>query len=306
MIYKQKGLIFCWAFVVLQGCLMFSACAREEQKPVGAATSAVELGYQVIAEYPHNPKAFTQGLILQGETLVETSGLYRQSFIEKYNASTNERVAYQDLPARIFAEGLVDLGPHYWVLTWHQGKVLVLDSETLAVVKVHSYDGQGWGLTKNDEMFFQSDGTSLIKLRDFKDFSLKASINVTEGGKSWRNLNELEFAEGYLWANVWQEPYILAIDPNTGEVKAKADLSELVKLNHTMPQMSVLNGIAYDPMDKTFWITGKYWPKRYKIKWLWPSQNQKTVKSNEKGNREDKGEDSERPLNDENLQSNIP
>lgn len=230
----------------------------------------VELGYQVLQTLPHDSRTFTQGLLLQGDTLVETSGLYGQSFIVRYDLNTGVQRQFKRFPARYFAEGVADYRGHLYVLTWKAGVLMQLDEQSLAVVGTHQYEGEGWGLTHDNRHFIVSNGSDRLQFRDLRTFKSVRELRVVDPDRTWKNLNELEFADNLIWANVWQTSSILAINPEDGRVKGILDLSRLTRVNSTRPGDSVLNGIAFNPATGTFWVTGKLWPNRYEIRIEWP------------------------------------
>ncbi len=240
------------------------------------ADAPQELTYTILRQLPHDPHLFTQGLITQGlvtqgKVLVESGGGYGRSVVRRYNPGTGTILTQARFPANVFAEGIAQVDDQLLVLTWREGISYRLDAESLKLMAIHKFEGEGWGLTFDGHKLIMSDGSDQLIRRDPEDFSVLGSVPVTGGDQRWENLNELEFADGYVWANIWQDNRIIAIDPDTGMVKAVLDLSALVELNSTQPRHSVLNGIAYDSDRDAFWITGKLWPRLYLIKVKWPS-----------------------------------
>ena len=240
-----------------------------------AAEAPHILTYDILQEQTHDPRLFTQGLITQGELLVETSGGYGQSVIRRYRVDTGAILNQARFPANVFAEGATQVNDQLYVLTWREGVSYRLDATTLELREKYTFEGEGWGLTYDGQHLIMSDGSDRLTWRNPDNFAALDTMSVTGDGKHWHKLNELEYAEGYIWANIWQDSRILAIDPQSGAVKGILDLGELVKLNSRQPQHSVLNGIAYDSQLKAFWITGKLWPRRYLIKINWPQPDGK-------------------------------
>jgi glutamine cyclotransferase len=244
----------------------------------GETTPPANLTYTLLEEAEHDPRLFTQGLILLGGDLIETSGGYGESLVRRYDADTGTIHAEQKLAPELFAEGIARAAEHLWVLTWREQVALKLDGESLAVLEQKKYRGEGWGLTSDGKQLIMSDGSNKLTLRQPGSFDKTGAITVhspIEGrGKrrSWHNLNELEYAHGLVWANVWQDSRILAIDPAEGSVRGILDLQPLVARNNYRPGHSVLNGIAYDADQDAFWVTGKLWPKRYRIRVHWPQE----------------------------------
>lgn len=254
---------------------LFAHAAPQFKEAQAQASPPKQLRFEILAEQPHDSTAFTQGFAFHRGRFFESAGLYQQSRVFIYDA--NNRVQReQQLPAQVFAEGLSVVGEKVFVLTWREQKAFVFDANTLAPIQTFTYQGEGWGMTFDGRRLITSDGSDVLRFRDVSDFSIKAEITVRGGGRAWRNLNELEYAKGLVWANVWMSEHIIAIDPRSGEVKAVVDLSALVAAHAAAipPSASsadnVLNGIAYDPADGSFWVTGKRWHKRYRLRLIWP------------------------------------
>lgn len=244
------------------------------------------LDYEVLQQAPHDPKLFTQGLLIEGDMLLESAGGYGQSLVRRYHAATGATDEEVRLPAHVFAEGIALTDERLYLLTWREGIAFVLDVKTLAIRDSIKYTGEGWGLTYDGKRLIMSNGSDKLIMRDAKDFSVIGTLPVTGGGKAWHKLNELEYAAGFIWANLWQDNRILAIDPQYGTVAGILDLTELVKLNSSRPGHSVLNGIAYDPNRDAFWVTGKLWPRRYLLKVIWPESPRAQSEQASSGNSE--------------------
>ncbi len=233
---------------------------------VASAAAPVPLSYEILQTRKHDAGSFTQGLLQDENGLLwESSGLYRRSFIQVYDPVGETAVKRQSLPSKIFAEGIALLGDRLYVLTWKAGLLLVLDRDSLQTVQTHLYEGEGWGLTHDGSQFFMSNGSDKLLLRDDQTFAVQQTLEVRDAKRRWSNLNELEYAEGLIWANVWQTPYVIAIDPTSGQVRAKVDFTELVEVNSRQPGHTVLNGVAYNPVRGSFWVTGKLWPNLYEV-----------------------------------------
>jgi glutamine cyclotransferase len=251
--------ILCWVLVVLVVLRVASAWGE-----------SVPLVFQVLATKDHDRRIFTQGLVLNGKLMTESSGLYGKSFLVQYDVDSGAVLRRIGLPREYFAEGITEFNGRFYLLTWQAGRVLVFDARSLQQVATQPYQGEGWGIAHNGQHLITSNGSDTLSLRNAADFSVVDTLHVKDGDSPWHQLNELDYAEDLIWANVWQQPVILAIDPATGQVKGKADLSDLVKPNNSHPGQSVLNGIAYDPEQRAFWITGKWWAKRYLVRFEWP------------------------------------
>lgn len=239
------------------------------------ATAAEELAYDIIAERTHKPILFTQGLLVDGDYFYETSGLYNRSMLVTYPiaepASTWAKISApftkkQTIPSNYFAEGLALLDGKLYVLTWMEKTLLVYDKATLNYERSMAYTGEGWGLATDGKVLIRSDGSATVYIHNPKDFTVIGTLIVKDGSQEVTQLNELEYANGFLWANVWHQDRILKIDMDTGQVLAQLNLAPLkakVKLDNSE---QVLNGIAWDPARKAFWVTGKQWPAMFLVK----------------------------------------
>lgn len=239
------------------------------------AVAADAISYQVVAERTHKPQLFTQGLLVDGDHFYETSGLYFKSLLVTYpveeSGSTWAKISApftrkQKIPDHYFAEGLALLADKLYVLTWMEKTLLVYDKNTLNYLTSMTYTGEGWGLATDGNMLIRSDGSANLYFHQPDDFALVRTITVTDGGQPINQLNELEYVDGVLWANVWHQDVILKIDPKSGKVLGQLDLSALKQTLSLTNSEQVLNGIAWDPQRKGFWVTGKQWPKMFLIK----------------------------------------
>lgn len=227
--------------------------------------AAGEAGYRVLETVEHDPTFFTQGFELHNEIVYESSGLYGQSKVRKYRLSSNQSLAQTQLPSRYFAEGITLLKDTLYLLTWKENTLLLLDPDNLKKRAELKYDGEGWGLANNGNHLIMSDGSDTIYFRNATTFEIEHQIKVKWGQQSISRINELEFAQGYIWANVFQSPVILKINPVNGDVAAIYDLQKIAQIHTNGRDERVLNGIAYDKDKKAFWITGKLWSSRYLV-----------------------------------------
>ena len=195
---------------------------------------------------------------------IVSSGLYGQSFVARLDAKMT-MVGGIKLPKHYFAEGLTFIDDHIYLLTWKAGTLLKLDKD-LQLVSSYRYDGEGWGLAYNGQHLLMSDGSARIQFRDPTDFSVVKTLDVRFNGEALSNINELEYAQGALWANVWHSDRIYKISPETGEVLGDWDLSGLRQNENALSREAVLNGIAYDKNKNAFWVTGKLWQRQYLVK----------------------------------------
>ena len=231
----------------------------------GARSGTVErLSIKILAVYPHDPGAFTQGLVWDGGMLYESTGLYGKSSLRRVEPISGEVLERRLVDPNLFGEGLALVDDRLLQLTWKAGIVLVYDLATLELIDEYGFNGEGWGLAYDGHRLVMSDGSSRLTLRDLDDFRWRATVEVQLEGKPVIHLNELELAEGELYANVWGQERIVRMDPDTGTVNAVIDAASLLSRDERA-RVDVLNGIAYDPVSKTFWLTGKFWPKMFQV-----------------------------------------
>lgn len=228
-------------------------------------TGAPMAGYQVVRTYPHDPLAFTQGLVYLDGVLYEGTGLNGRSSIRKVKLETGEVLQIQRLEERYFGEGIAVYGDTLVQLTWQSGIGFVYDRQSFQRARTFTYSGEGWGLTHDGSRLIMSDGTSVLRFLDPKTFKQTGKLQVKDGGRPVEHLNELEIVKGEIFANVWQLERIARISPGTGQVTGWIDVSGLLTPREAM-SVDVLNGIAYDPAGDRLFVTGKLWPKIFQIK----------------------------------------
>lgn len=247
-----------------------SACAPSPAAPHGQAPV---YSYKVVARHPHDPQAFTQGLIWKDGHLYESTGLTGRSTVRKVDLVSGRVLLRKDLPADVFGEGLTDRGEQLLVLSWTNGAGYVLDRADLSFVDAFAYPGEGWGLTHSADTVYMSDGTAQIRLLDPATLRERSRIEVTDNGRAIDRLNELEWVEGEIYANIWQTDRIARIDPKTGKVRAWIDLSGLLREHGSGGRgADVLNGIAYDASGDRLFVTGKLWPDLFQIELVPPAK----------------------------------
>jgi glutamine cyclotransferase len=224
-------------------------------------------GYQIVHTYPHDPRAFTQGLLYVDGHLYESTGLNGRSSIRMVDLSTGRVLQKYDLPSEYFGEGLTDWGSTLVQLTWQAHKGFVYDRFTFSLLRTFSYDGEGWGLTHDQAQLILSDGTSYLRFLDPKSFKETRRIHVVgNNGQGIEDLNELEYVHGEIYANIWHSDRIARISPKTGKVLGWIDLAGLMDKQQIANPDAVLNGIAYDAKDNRLFVTGKLWPKLFEIR----------------------------------------
>ncbi len=229
-----------------------------------AAAAEVRLTLEVVATYPHDPAAFTQGLLWHRGRLYESTGMYGTSSLREVELASGRIVRRLELAPDQFAEGLALAGGELFQLSYQGEYGWVWDVETFTRVREFTYRGEGWGLTFDGSSLIQSDGSSRLTFRSPADFSVLRELPVVRAGRPQFYLNELEWVNGEIWANVWQSDEILRIDPRTGLVTGSVDASQLLSPAERR-RTDVLNGIAWDAERGLFLLTGKYWPKLFAV-----------------------------------------
>ena len=219
----------------------------------------------MVAELPHSTSAYTQGLQWEGGVFYEGTGLNGRSELRVVNPATGEALKRVSLDRNYFGEGITLLGDRIYQLTWTSGKAFVYDKATLRKVGEHSYEGEGWGITTDGTLLYTSDGTDRITVRNPRTFKAERTIEVRNAGRKLGMLNELEWIEGEIWANVYMTDQIVRINPESGAVVGIVDLTGLQAPSDRKWQDDVLNGIAWDASARRLFVTGKNWNKIYQI-----------------------------------------
>ena len=234
-----------------------------------ATSQAVEptfYTYEVVAEYPHLRTSYTQGLQFVDGELWEGTGEYGRSQLLRTDLATGKVLQSKKLSKEEFGEGITVLGNKIYQLTWLNGKLHIYDKATLRHLATHTYKGEGWGLTTDGEKLYMSDGTNAIRVLNPETLAQERRFGVTLRGQSLQNLNELEWIDGKIWANVYTTDYIVIINPENGAVEGVVDLSGILPASEQDSKTDVLNGIAYDATTKRIFVTGKNWSKLFEIR----------------------------------------
>lgn len=224
--------------------------------------------YKVIEVYPHDTKAFTQGLLWHDGKLYESTGRYGVSEVREVELETGEVLKSRKLEDKYFGEGLAAVGGNLIQLTWRSQTGFVYSVQNLEPIRSFKYEGEGWGLTYNGKHLIKSDGSSTLTFLDPRSFNRIAELEVYDDKGPVIKLNELEYIDGKIYANVWGTDRIAIIEPATGRVEAWIDLTGLLSREYKTSYADVLNGIAYDSESKKLFITGKLWPKIFEIEIL--------------------------------------
>lgn len=249
---------------------LIAAAALTALAPGLPARAAVPVyGYEIVHTYPHDTQAFTEGLFYLNGFLYESTGIEHQSSIRKEKLETGEVLQKIDVPPQYFGEGIVNWKHHLISLTWKTQVGFVYDLNTLKLQRRFAYRGEGWALTQDGKRLIMSDGTPELRFLDPDSLQETGRITVTYEGKPLRQVNELEWVKGRIYANVWQTNMMILIEPASGAVTGVVDLSGLLGTAPLPPGPdSVLNGIAYDSIHDRLFVTGKNWPKLFEIRVL--------------------------------------
>ena len=229
-----------------------------------AAPAPVNYSYRIVATYPHDQRAFTQGLFYLNGRLYESTGQVGESTIRQVRFEDGQVLQSVPIPAHQFGEGIVNWNDQIISITWQGGTGYRWDLRTLRQLGEWRYEGEGWGLTQNGTDIIMSDGSSALRFLDPATLAERRRITVTRDGAEVTQLNELEWVNGEIFANVWQTPLIVRIDPASGRVTGVIDLTPLARENGDSSDR-VLNGIAYDAQRDRLFVTGKLWPRLYEI-----------------------------------------
>lgn len=220
---------------------------------------------RVVHRYPHDPRAFTEGLLFRDGSLFESIGLEGRSEVRRVDLTTGAVRARAPIPASEFGEGLASWKDELVSLTWHGGVAHRWDARTLRAKGVGRFVGEGWGLASDGRTLVHSDGSAILRFLDPATLAVRRTVTVTLRGKPVDQVNELEAVDGAVLANVWHTPYLLRIDPASGRVTGLVDLRPVVAQVAVTDPEAVANGIAYDPKARRLFVTGKLWPALFEI-----------------------------------------
>ena len=263
--------VFLIGLLLLAGAALACSSSGSEQSlptPSPSPTPVVisHYGYEVVNVYPHNPGAFTEGLLYEDGFLYESTGLKGRSSLRKVELETGKVLQEVDLAAQYYGEGIALYNQKIVQLTWQQHTGFVYDKSSFALLREFDYPTEGWGITYDGERLIMSDGTSTLHFLDPETFKEIGSVQVFDDSGPVVNLNELEYVNGEIYANVWLTDRIAMIDPRTGRVLGWVDLTGLLSAEDLSQPVNVLNGIAYDAEHNRLFVTGKFWPKLFEIK----------------------------------------
>lgn len=248
---------------------IINSCNDADGNDEGSTTQPpppLNLSYFIGSSFPHDTSSYTQGLAFHEGELYESTGHYGKSKLLQVDINTGKAIRKVDLDKKYFGEGLTILNDTIYQLTWKEKTVFAYDLKTFKVLKEFPLKTEGWGITHNGKNLIVTDGGSNLYFYEPGTFSLLRTQTVTESGTLAYNLNELEYVDGFVYANQYEKPYILKINPDSGTVVAKADLTEVwTRIQQKDPKAEVPNGIAYDSVSRKMYVTGKLWPEMYVI-----------------------------------------
>ena len=268
-IYVFVGLLF----LVLTCAVIAWSQSAKEQLPKARVVPVYS--YKILKTYTHNTSNFTQGFAFDGDLLVESTGLEYQSKVIKMDLSTNTVLEQQRLEDHYFAEGVTVMGDKIYLVTYTTNIGFIYDKKTLKQLGTFNYPFQGWGITNDGSQLIISDGSSALVFMDPSTFEIKRFVIVKDGdGREVGYLNELEYIDGKVYANVWEKDVIAIISPESGNLEAWIDLSTLNPDKVNLRSPYVLNGIAYNKKTGTIFVTGKCWPSIYEIEITKPGQSE--------------------------------
>ena len=248
-------------FLIFGLALAAAACS-----PATQASGVPEYTYEVVHTFPHDPKAYTQGLIYLNGVLYEGTGLEGHSSLRKVKLETGEVLQKHDIPEQYFGEGIINWKDRLIEITWRAERGFIYDLATFAQRGQFEYPGEGWGLTQDGKRIIMSDGTPQLRFWDPETLKELGRITVTDEGRPVSQLNELEWIKGEVYANIYQSDRIARIDPASGKVVGWIDLTGILRPADRNSETDVLNGIAYDASRDRLFVTGKLWPKLFEIR----------------------------------------
>ena len=248
---------------VLIFCLAATSCSAQ----TGPVENAAPLKITLLATHPHDARSFTQGLVYENGELYESSGKYGESSLRRVEITTGKVLQKIALNQKYFAEGIAIVGDKIFQLTWRENACFLYEKETFAWQKSFPYKGEGWGITWDGEKLIVSDGSDMLKFYDPETFQLQRTLLVKNGQKSVDLINELEYINGEIWANILYSNSIARISPQNGQILGWIDMSNFVpkEIKNLQDRERALNGIAFDEEKQRVYITGKYWPVLYEF-----------------------------------------
>ena len=247
---------------------ILGSCGDKPGSEAKTTVDSMAIGYSVVSTLPHNTDAYTQGLIIHNNKVLESTGQKGHSWIAEVNPGSGNHDKKVTLDSRYFGEGITVLNNKIYQLTWEEKVGFIYDADTYKKLGEFQYNTPGWGITHDNKNLIMSDGTDKLYFLDTTNLKVVRTLTVTDpSGVRVKNLNELEYIDGYIFSNIYETALILKIDPKSGKVVGRLDLSTLAnEIKRMYPNADVLNGIAYDKNSRALLVTGKLWPKSYLIR----------------------------------------
>ncbi len=246
-------------------CLTGLNC-QTQTSPNKPGAGVPNYGYQLVHVFPHDPDAFTQGLVFHDGKLLESTGEEGRSSLRRVELETGKVLQKVDVPEPYFAEGITLLKGKIYQLTWQHEVGFIYDAWTFEKIGKFNYQGEGWGLANDGQSLILSDGSNRIRFLDPDNFQVRKTIAVVDGTSPVQEINELEYVQGEIYANIWHANRIARIDPQTGRIVGWIDLTGLLAPGEVHDEEAVLNGVAYDETNSRLFVTGKLWPKLFEIR----------------------------------------
>ena len=258
--------IFLLGLLALLGAVYFCSCSNSPESPLPTTSNVTPVyTYKVVNNYPHDQNAFTQGLVFEDGALFEGTGLYGHSTLRRVELDTGDILQVHELPAQFFGEGITIYGSKIIQLTWKSGIGFIYDKDSFELLREFDYPTEGWGITHDGERLIMSDGSSTLHFLEPETLEEIGRIEIYDNDGPVTGLNELEYVQGEIYANVLQTDHIARIAPQTGEVLGWVELQGLINPEEYAEPIDVLNGIAYDAENNRLFVTGKLWPKLFEI-----------------------------------------
>jgi glutaminyl-peptide cyclotransferase len=247
--------------------LLLTECGEKKGNDSETAADSLAISYTLLKTLPHDPEAFTEGLTIHNNKVFESTGQHGSSWIAEVDPGTGVHTKKVILDNRYFGEGMTILNNKIYYLTWQTKIGFIYDASSYKQIGEFSYDSEGWGLTHDNHNLIMSAGTDKLYFLDTTNHRVVKSLTVTDGASKLKNLNELEYIDGFIFANVYETAWIVKIDPASGKVVGRLDLSVLAdEIKRMYPKTEELNGIAYDKNSGGVLVTGKWWPKTYLLR----------------------------------------
>lgn len=257
--FKKRNAVFITFLLLIIGLIAVISYSKTDD--------AKKYSFKIVNTYPHDADAFTQGLVFNGGYLYESTGLYGKSSIRKVDINTGEVLKKKKIPKKFFGEGITIYKNKFYMVTWRSKTGFIYNKDTFEYLGSFNYKTQGWGITHDEKNLILSDGTANLYFINPQNFEVIKTLQVkTKSGNIVKFLNELEYVNGKIYSNIWQTDKIAIIDPKTGTIQNMIDFSELKQKIQSDKKIDVFNGIAYNPDSKTFYLTGKLWPKLFEVK----------------------------------------